>query len=169
MLKYLDTASALIDKVLQLALAVMAVVILLVNLAQIAGRYLFFYSIRWSEELSTYMYVWIIFLSLHMITREKVELTIDVIKTPDARKRATVAVLRDVVSLVTIAVMFVASVMMIRNSMAFPRRTASLGITTYPLYMCMPVGLGLAMLQKFTNMLRHLRDRADAGGNGVTR
>ena len=160
MIKFLDAVNACIDRILQCALAIMAVAILAVNLAQIAGRYLFFYSIRWSEELSTYAYVWIIFLSLHMIVRGKAELAIEVVKTSDARKRATIAAVRDAVSLVALAVMFVASIMMIRNSMTFPRRTASLGVTTYPLYLCMPIGLGLALLQKFANMLRHLCDRA---------
>lgn len=158
MLTFLDGLSRWTDRVLQALLAVMAVVMLIVNLAQITGRYVFFYSILWSEELSTYMFVCIIFLSLHMITREKVELTIEVFKGQNEQASVKMRILRDIVTIIAVGILLYASVVMIKNAMAFPRRTASLGISTWPLYLCMPVGFGLALLQKFTNLCHHIRE-----------
>jgi TRAP-type C4-dicarboxylate transport system permease small subunit len=157
MLKCLDSFSVFIDRVLQVLLAVLAVIMLVVNLAQISGRYLFFHSIRWSEELSTYMYVWIIFLALHMLTREHAELSIDVFKFKIKRNEYIMKIIRDVVTIVTVGILFVASILIIKNAMRFPRRTSSLGITTVGLYFCMPISFVLVLLQSFTNLLHKIK------------
>lgn len=162
MLKTLETLSRRIDAFLQAVLLALSTVMLVVNLVQIAGRYLFFYSIPWSEELSTYMYVWIIFLALHMITREKTELTIDVLNPKNPRTMAKARIARDIVTLLTVAIFFVASVLMIRNAILYPRMTTSLGVTTAGLYLCMPIGFALVFLQRVTNLLRHIADLSGA-------
>jgi TRAP-type C4-dicarboxylate transport system permease small subunit len=162
-LKTLDGINAGIDRVLQVLIAVLAVIVVAINLAQIVGRTVFFYSIPWSEELSTYMYVWIIFLSLHMLTREKAELTIDVLKFKDKRAEFTVKIIRDIIVMITVIILFIASVMMIQNALRFPRKTASLGITTAPLNLCMPISFALVLFQRCTNFLHHARELTSRG------
>ena len=63
-MKTIDKINLQIQRVLDVFLGAASVVMLAVNLAQVLGRYVFHSSITWSEELSTYMYVWIIFLAL---------------------------------------------------------------------------------------------------------
>lgn len=153
MLKALNAISDCIDKLLQAALMVLSVVMVVVNLAQVAGRYLFSYSLPWSEELSTYMYVWIIFLSLHMIARDRSELTIDVLRFKKSGAQFALTLFRDLVSILTVAALLAASILMIRNSMSFPQKTASLHVSTYIMYLCMPASFALVILQKITNII----------------
>ncbi len=68
-----------IEKVIDVFLCIASVVMLAVNLAQVIFRYVFHASILWSEELSTYLYVWIILLSLYAAARERNELNIAII------------------------------------------------------------------------------------------
>jgi TRAP-type C4-dicarboxylate transport system permease small subunit len=158
MLKFLDALSDYIDRILQIILAVLSVVMVGVNLAQISGRYLFFHSITWSEELSTYTYVWIVFLALHMIIREHVELTIDVWKFKSRKSELSFGSLRDILSIITVIILFVASILLIKNAMRFPRKTASLGITIIGLYFCMPISFALVLLQLCTNLLHRINE-----------
>jgi TRAP-type C4-dicarboxylate transport system permease small subunit len=154
-LKYLDNLSDTINRALQIILALLSVVMVVVNLAQISGRYLFFHSIPWSEELSTYVYVWIIFLSLHMITREHAELSIDVLIFKNKKTELRVKIIRDILTIITVVILLAASVLIIKNSIRFPRKTASLGINTVGLYYCMPISFVLVLLQRVTNLLHN--------------
>jgi TRAP-type C4-dicarboxylate transport system permease small subunit len=164
MLKFLDTLSDYINRVLQIILAFLSVVMVVVNLAQISGRYLFFHSIKWSEELSTYTYVWIIFLALHMIVREHVELSIDMWKFKNRKSELALGSLRDILAIITVIILFAASILIIQNAMRFPRKTASLGVTTVGLYFCMPISFVLVFLQLCTNFLRHISGLRDETG-----
>jgi len=157
-MKLLDILNKRIDAVIQWILAIFGVVMLIVNLAQISGRYVFFHSIRWSEELSTFMYVWIIFLALHMITRERADLIIDVLNFKNERYQRILLVFRDVICMITVIILFVSSIFIIRNAIRFPRVTASLKITSAPLYFCMPISFTLVFLQRMTNMLHNIKD-----------
>jgi TRAP-type C4-dicarboxylate transport system permease small subunit len=161
MLKTLDALNKRIDAVLQAFIGLCAVIIVVVNLAQISGRYLFFHSIAWSEELSTYMYVWIILLSLHMITRERADICIDILSIKNPKTLKIILVARDIITIITVLVLFVSSIMIIKNAFLFPRRTASLGLTTAPLYLVMPFSFALVLLQRFTNMLHNITGTAD--------
>lgn len=154
MIKALDTISDYINKFLQAVLAIISIVMVLVNLAQIAGRYLFSYSLPWSEELSVYMYVWIIFLSLHMLSREHAELTIDVIKFKSQKAEIVMIIFRELLALLTVVALFAASIIMIKNSMNFPQKTASLHLNTSMMYLCMPISFFLVILQKVTNIIK---------------
>lgn len=165
MLKTLDTLNRRIDAVLQVIISLFAVILLLVNLAQISGRYLFFHSILWSEELSTYMYVWIVFLSLHMITRERADICIDMLHIKSPKITKIILIGRDIVTIITVLVLFVSSIMIIRNALLFPRNTASLGVTTAPLYLVMPFSFLLVLFQRFTNMLHNLKGTVDPNVN----
>ena len=168
MIAVLDHISDFIQRILQFLLAVMSVVLLVVNIAQICGRYLFFYSLPWSEELSTYLFIWVIFLGVHLIIRENAELRIDAITFSNYRRQQALELLRDILSWVAILFFFVGSLQMMRNAIAFPQRAASLPVNTYVIYAVMPVGYLLMGLQKFTNLLKRVenlrRGRPAPGG-----
>ncbi len=174
MLKSLDYFNDFVEKYLQVVLMTMGIVMLAVNIAQVTGRYIFFYSIGWSEELSTYMYVWIIFLALHMSAKERSELSIEAFKPKDPRIQRFLTFAREVISLLTCTVLILGSIMMIRNSMKFPQKTASLGIDTVGLYYCMPISFFLILVQKVTHVLHDVeeflaarRDESPNTGTGM--
>lgn len=163
MVKILDALSDKINRIVQFVLGAMAIIMLVVNLAQIAGRYVFFHSIPWSEELSTYMYVWIIFLSLHMLSKERSELSIDAIRCKNPRNAKIILILRESISLLAVAVLLVASIMIVSKSMQFPQKTASLKLNTSVMYLCMPISFFLVTLQKLTNIIKAVRGGPEAG------
>ena len=165
MLRILDTFNIYIERLIQIMLMIGGVIMLVVNLAQVAGRYLFFYSIPWSEELSTYMYAWIIFFALHFAAKDRNELSIDALRISNPKVQNILVFSREFIGFVTCIVLLVGSIIFIQNSFHFPKRTASLGITVAGLYFCMPISFGLIAIQKLTNIFHDIAGFIGNSGN----
>jgi len=155
-MKQIDAFNMKIHKVIDVILCIASAVMLAVNLAQVIFRYLFHASILWSEELSTYLYVWIIFLSLYAACRERNELNIAVFSFKDLKKMTAVNLIREFLGLVTCLALLAGSALMIQNALAYPQKTASLRIITAYLYFCMPVSFILLSWVKAVNIIHDI-------------
>ena len=155
-MKQIDAFNMKIHKVIDVILCIASAVMLAVNLAQVIFRYLFHASILWSEELSTYLYVWIIFLSLYAACRERNELNIAVFSFKDPKKMTAVNLIREFLGLVTCLALLAGSALMIQNALAYPQKTASLRIITAYLYFCMPVSFILLSWVKAVNIIHDI-------------
>lgn len=153
MVKCLLTLSDWVQKILQGILLILGTLLTAVNIAQIAGREIIFYSLPWSEQLSTWLFVWIIFLGYHLVIKKDAELTIDAIHLKNSKAQLCLEIARDLLSLVMIVVFFVASIQFLKNSMKFPQKMSSMPVNMYVVYMVMPVSFALMALQKLTNMV----------------
>ena len=153
MLRFLTELNNTIQKALQAILIVISSVFLAVNIAQIVGRNLFFYSLPWSEQLSTALFIWSIFLGIHLVIQEDGELKIEVLHFRSPQKQLGLEIIQDFFSLVMIGIFLVSSVLFLKNSIAFPQKVSSMPINMYVIYSVMPVSFLLIALQKFTNLL----------------
>ena len=138
MLKTLVKISYYIQKFIEYFLLFIGTLLTLVNLAQIAGRSLFFYSLPWSEQLSTWLFVWIIFLGYHLVLIKDSELSIDAIHFSDRKKQLCLEIVRDLFSLIMIGVFLVASIQFMDNAIKFPQRLSSMPVMMYVIYAIMP-------------------------------
>ena len=155
MLHAFERANIVIQKILQVILGIMCVALLIINIAQIIGRYVFFYSLPWSEEISTYLFIWVIFLGMHLLIQENAELRIDILTFKNNENRQLILdLIREVLSLITITIFFVASLFLMQNAILFPQRAASFQVNTYWIYSVMPIGYILMVFQKITNMMQ---------------
>ena len=153
MLRFLTELNNTIQKALQAILIVISSVLLAVNIAQIVGRNLFFYSLPWSEQLSTALFIWSIFLGIHLVIQEDGELKIEVLHFRSPQKQLGLEIIQDFFSLVMIGIFLVSSVLFFKNSIVFPQKVSSMPINMYVIYSVMPVSFLLIALQKFTNLL----------------
>lgn len=155
-MKTIDRFNLSIQKILDVFLGAASVIMLAVNLAQVIGRYAFHSSITWSEEMSTYMYVWIIFLALYAACRDRNELGIEVLRLKDMKKRQVVLMVREILGLAACVAFLYGSILMIKNSLAFPQKTASLKIITAYLYFCMPLSFALLVWMKAVHIVHDI-------------
>lgn len=153
MIKTMINISRWTQKILEVILLFIGTLLTLVNIAQIGGRNIFFYSLPWSEQLSTWLFIWIIFLGYHLVLIKEAELTIDVIHFSDKRKQLCLEILRDILSLAMIIVFFAASIQFMGNAIRFPQKLSSMPVNMYVIYGVMPVSFGIMIFQKFLNML----------------
>ena len=152
-MRQIDALNLKIQKAIDVLLCIASIVMLAVNLAQVGFRYIFHASILWSEELSTYLYVWIIMFSLYAACRERNELNIAMISFKDPKKEVALNMIREIFGLLTCIALTVGSVLMIKNALAYPQKTASLKIITGYLYFCMPISFLLLSWVKIVNIL----------------
>lgn len=152
MIWFLECLSAGIQKILQGLLIVISLMLLFINIAQIAGRNLFFYSLPWSEQLSTCLFIWSIFLGFHLVIKEDAELKIEALHFKNEKSQLILDILRDVISLFVIVVFFISSLSFLQNSLRFPQKMSSMSINMYVVYSIMPISFFLMALQKFTNL-----------------
>lgn len=153
MIKVLNKISDVIQKFLEYFLLFIGTLLTAVNIAQICGRDLFFYSLPWSEQLSTWLFVWIVFLGYHLVLRKDAELTIDVLHFKNRNAQLGLEIVRDLLSLVMIAVFFAASVQFLNNAIRYPQRLSSMPVNMYVIYAVMPVSFAIMAFQKALNMI----------------
>lgn len=171
-MKQIDRFNLKIQKIAEAFLCIASIIMLAVNLAQVIFRYIFHASILWSEELSVYLYVWIIFFSLYAASRERNELNIAVISFKNPKKMKMLNMIREALGLLTCGALFIGSILMIRNALAYPQKTASLKIITAYLYFCMPLSFVLLTWVKAVNIAHDILaiaglekpEPADTGG-----
>ncbi len=166
MIEKIDGFNARLQKLIEGFLCIASLIMLAVNLAQVIFRYIFHASILWSEELSTYLYVWIILFSLYAACREQSELNTAVLSFKDPKKMQVVETVRELLGLTACLALLAGSIQMIQNALAFPQKTASLKITTAYLYLCMPICFGLLSWVKGVHILHGVLALAtkDSGG-----
>lgn len=130
-----------INNVIALALALLLLVILL----QTFTRYVVFYSLPWSEELSRYLYVLLILLGINIGVANDGFVRIDLIDffIADKSKRA-LAFFRDAVTLFVSGVFFYSSIGLVRIG-AF-QKSPAMQIRMHYIYMVLLVGFLLCLL-----------------------
>lgn len=81
-------------------------VILLISMtiimgAQICSRYIFSYSLTWSEEITRYLFIWSAFISLSYCTRKCISIKIEqVLEALSKRKKAGVKLINHTIELI---------------------------------------------------------------------
>lgn len=151
----LDRFCILIRLVNIVLLVVLVAALLLINIAQITGRFVFFYSLPWSEETSIYIFIWLIFLGGSIGIRDDSELRLEIIQPKNPAAAARLRMAQDLVSAVIIAVLLVSSVMFMRNALRFRQLSSSLQISMAYIYMVIPIGYALMLLEKITGMAKN--------------
>lgn len=87
----------------------LAVVVILIFVGVIT-RYVFFYSIPWSEELSRYLFVWMIFLGAGFSVRDQSEMKVDILEQLiKGRAKRVLGVFHTVVSLIVACITMVSA------------------------------------------------------------
>ena len=119
---------------------------------QIVTRYVFFYSLPWSEELSRYLFAWLIFIGASLGVGEESQIRIDIIDTlVKGGFRKIVNLLQYVLSFGTVTVLIFSTAKILQIGMR--QRSPAMHIPMTYIYLCIPVGLALVNLELFVKML----------------
>lgn len=97
-------------------------VILLISMtiimgAQICARYIFKYSLTWSEEITRYLFIWTAFISLSYCTRKCISIKIEqVLEAFSKRKKAGIKLINHTIELIFFCYLLPYSVLFLRAS-----------------------------------------------------
>lgn len=142
MLSLYRTLHKIIDLVL---FAILAAMVAIVSV-QIFTRFVLFYSLPWSEELSRYLFAYLILLGACVGVRENNQISIDIIDNfVRGRSARVLAVIQYLVQIVTVAVLFYSAMMLIQ--VGARQISPAMGLKMSYIYMCFPIGFTLILIE----------------------
>lgn len=152
---YLKIIVAL-NKVIEYLVVVVLAILAFVVLGQIITRSLEI-SVPWLEEIARYSMIWVAFLGGAVACRRRTLIKVDVVYEIVSKKVAHI--LLCVVDVISIAFLCVALYSCYKYlPLGFNSSAASMsGIKMFWFYLCMPIGLGMMMLNTIANLLTRLK------------
>ena len=134
----LDALSRAVNRLAEWVMAVLLAAMTLLVGVQIAGRFVFSYSIFWSDELTRFLLVWISFLGISIGARRAAHPGVDsLVRALPARWARAASVLG-----ITLSVTFFSIMVAYGGALVFrtwPQYSASLGIRMGIPYLAVPV------------------------------
>ncbi|WP_319496042.1 TRAP transporter small permease [uncultured Cohaesibacter sp.] len=137
-------------------LIVLCILVTAINISQIMGRYLFFYSIPWSEQVSVILFVFIIFIGQSLATMKDNEIRIDVFVVPGHRVGDTLLILSDLICLIVLAVLFFSAIGLVGNALRFPQVVSSINLPYYVVFAVIPFGFFLIFVTRLLVLVRRI-------------
>ena len=124
---------------------ILAAMVIIVS-AQIVTRYVFFYSLPWSEELSRYLFAYLIFLGACVGVRENNQICIDIIDNFVKGKGAKALVIfQYLVQIAAVCFLFYAAMKLLKVGVR--QLSPAMGLRMSWVYMCFPIGFTLILIE----------------------
>lgn len=152
-LEKVNGATFLIEKWI---LILMVVFMVGLNFVQVLSRYIFHYSIPWSEQTSVVLFMFMILIGGNLAIKEDSEIKIEIIKFKNVKRDTRFRLISDLIALVTLGVLFVSSIYLVIQGRMMPQVLSAVPLSYWQLYVVMVVGFGLMFLEKFTNVVKKM-------------
>lgn len=151
----------MIQSKLEALSGLMLLLTILIIFLQVVTRYVFFYSLPWSEELTRYLFIWFVFLSLSVTIRDNLSIRIDFMEQIlKGRAKKILGLIVDVLSLVILVVFVYSSYRLFL--MGFRSKTPAMGIPFYVIYSVMPIGYFLAAVEMLIRIILKITGKEES-------
>lgn len=158
--KFLDA----INTVTGVLLALLCVIVFV----QVIMRYAYGHSLSWSEELTRYMFVWIIYLGVNLGIRGDNQIKIDILDLAvHGKVRRGLHILQYVISIAACAITMVGSIQLIK--IGFLASSPTPRAPMWIIYVVFPIGFVLdiiALIRKIADTAKHWNDTEEAPVEG---
>ena len=120
-------------------------------------RYFFLYSIPWCEEVTRYMFIATIFLTLNIMVSQRAELRVDLLDNfLKGKAKLVVSCIVYLIVLITLGIMTYSGIMLtIAGKISV---SPSLHIPMYIVYGLIPLGYGLTIISVVINMVNDWKE-----------
>lgn len=164
-LEKINSITLLIEKWLLIAMVVFMVSI---NFIQVLSRYIFHYGIPWSEQTSVVLFMFMILIGGNLAIKEDSEIKIEIIKFKNQRLNTRFRLISDVISLLTLGLLFVSAIFLTIQGRTVPQSLSAIPLSYWQLYMVMVIGFGLMFIEKLTNVVKKIVFITDKSGEVVS-
>lgn len=152
MYKFLKNINKHANKAAEFIVSLSFGMMTLLTFMQVLFRYVFKESLSWSEELSTYFFIWLTFIGASIATREKTHINVEAfvssIKSPKIKK--AFMIFANILSMLFLIVLVVYGFNIASQILKFKQTSASMPFLQIGLiYFAVPIG----SLIMFTNLL----------------
>lgn len=140
------TLEIVVTRLLQFLVGVIMIGAVLINFANVVGRYAFLRPFVWAEEVMQFLNIWVVMLGAAVITRNGTHLKMDAVSS--SMSGGVRRILEAVTNVLTLAVclyVIVQSLQMIRMLAATGQRSVIARFPMNVMYAAIPVGFGCAI------------------------
>lgn len=157
-----------VNEVLKNVSVALMLFLLFLTFANVVGRYVFSRSIFFADEMARFIFVWIVFLGIAKIVRDKRQVAVTLL-TDKIAGRLSGLVVESIIAicgLVFLIIVFIGGVILSKTMMFYS--SAALDIPMGLVYLAIPIGSGLTILFHILNyvelLLEYRAKRADTDG-----
>lgn len=149
-----------LEKFLKFIVIVANGLMLLLVFIQVITRYVFSFTPAWGEELSRYLFVWVVFLSLPLVASYGGHMCIETLTSRVHGKfLKTLNIAADVFSIVFLSIMvWYGGIMVARQSIQL---SPALQIPMSAVYVVIPFGCAVMLIYVIANLIKLLHTPAD--------
>jgi TRAP-type C4-dicarboxylate transport system permease small subunit len=140
----------------KIVLLILVSVITVINIAQITGRYVFHFSLPWSEQVSVLLFIIIIMLGASISVRTDTEIRIAFFQFKNPVIQLIFSILTDIISLITIGFFVYSSVEFFQHSLKFNQLISSIQVSYSYVFIFLPIGFSLIGIEKVFNIIRKI-------------
>lgn len=163
-MKTIDKINGIISKILSVVMIILFIFMIVAFSIQLFGRYIFGAGFPWTEELTRYAMIWMVFLGSAWIifNGEHVKVTIleDVLK---GKSKKTIMAVQTIIGLIFVAAIFYFSIGQLQ--LAAKGRSANTGISNAMQYMVFPIAMVLSCWGYVSKLIKQIREfRNQEGG-----
>ena len=156
-----------LDNYLEMSIGVVLILAVSVILSiQVFMRYVMGSSLSWSEELSRYMFIWLIYLGISYGAKVMRHIKIDAgLYMFPKSLRPKIVILGDAVFLVFSVTVVIYSSKLVERQMMLDQTSPAMGIPMWFVYLAPAVGFGLTAIREIQTIIyrvKRLRDPAAA-------
>lgn len=156
MTKLLHSLDACLKFLVVTAIGLMLSIVFL----QVISRYLFSYTPSFAEELSRYLFVWVVFLSLPLVAKSGGHMAIETLTSRISGTKLKVCrILGDICTLIFLAIMVYNGYFMV--TIAHYQTSPAMVIPMSYVYCVIPFGCAVMFCNVFASFIRLLRTSAD--------
>ena len=154
-------ALAIMEKIFAAAVIAGIGLMLIIIFLQVISRYFFGYTASYSEELSRYLFVWVVFLSLPVVSRQGGHMAVGLLTEKfTGKKLRLVQIIAGVCSIAFLAIMCYQGVRM--YFLASWQTSPAMEIPMSYVYISIPLGCGAMLLVALDELVDVLRRREAA-------
>ena len=139
MRSYIKKTGNIIDKIFKLAALVFLVVMIVSCFLQVISRYVFNFSLSWTEEVARYCFIWVNMLGAAILVKKKGHAVIDfLVKNLKGAKRRIHLSVISAVTLVAAGVLIYQSILLM--PVVAQQSSPATNISMFYVYLAVPVG-----------------------------
>lgn len=138
----------------------------IINVAQVIGRYVFHFSIPWSEQVSVILFIYIIMIGANIAVKTDTEIKIAILNFKDRKKQAILGIIIDIFSIGAVIFFMISAIGLVMHSLHFKQVVSSIQLNYVFVFLILPIGFLLIVMDKFVNLLRKIVFVLDHGKGG---
>ncbi len=132
--------------------------IMCIVLIQTFTRYVIFYSLPWSEELSRYLFVIMIMLGINIAVSKDMMIKIDMIDNVlSERGKRNFEIGRNIIALLVVTIFFYSSINLVGNG--FIQRSSAMQIPMSTVYIFLSIGFLFTMVSIIFKIIEIIREK----------